>query len=294
MKKILVDVCSDLHIDFWVKEKDPAKNKFNLQITEFVDFLLPIDKSKIGDVLVIAGDSGHYNQQTKAVLIEFKKFYKHILITFGNHCMYLVSGGQVSKYKSVSINRLKELKEICEELDVHYLDGNIVTIEGIKFGGTCSWYDLDTDNKINRWKQVMNDARLIYNGYAVQPYGMYQSYSQPNTNWDTQKFWLEEKEKLENIAKEGCDIFVTHVALVYPPDSIMDPLYVGSPDNIFYYTDNLDLLKESGCTYHVFGHTHQNLDFELDGINMICNPLGYRHEYSFREENIKQIEIIKD
>ena len=281
-----IDFLSDIHLDFWVKELNPQNKKFKRQIDDTIKIVNPLD----GDVLVIAGDIGHSNQQAMLFLIEMKKFYKEIIITFGNHDMYLLSNAMVSKYRAKSENRLKELKEICENLDIHFLDGNIVNINGIKFGGTGSWYNLPTSQDIESWKKVMNDSRIIYNGYAMQSYGMYQSYSQPGTNWDTQKFWESEKSKLVQIAEEGCDIFVTHVALNEPTvEEGMNSEYENDSNNIFYYTDNIELLKKSGCKIHIHGHTHQHLDYIKDDIRIVCNTLGYPSEQ--KNGSIKQIEI---
>lgn len=208
--------------------------------------------------------------------------------------MYLISNSMVSKYKAKSENRLKELKEICEDLDIHFLDGNIVNIDGIKFGGGCSWYDLPNPQDIQSWENVMNDSRLIYDGYKLQSYGMYQSYSQPSTNWDTQKFWENEKTKLIDIAEKGCDVFVTHVGLNEPTvEEGIDPKYENDPYNIFYYTSNIELLKKSGCKLAIHGHTHQPLDYVKDDIRIVCNALGYKSEYKEGQliTSIKQIEI---
>jgi len=272
---MLVDVISDTHLDFWIKTNNPQHPKFKAQLNDVLNFILPVDKSKIGDVLIIAGDISHSNLQTKHFLVELKKYYKHILIVHGNHCMYLLSNSMISDYKAKSENRLLELKEICDELEVIYLDGQVHEINGIYFGGTCSWYNLPTDLHISRWKQRMNDSRRIYSGYAVQPYGMYMSYSQPSTNWNTQDYYLKQEQKLISIAENKCDVFITHVPLQEVPDEYMNSSYIGDLDNIFYYTDNLHLVKNSEAKIHVHGHTHQVLDYEKDKIRIICNPLGY-------------------
>jgi len=288
-----IDFISDIHIDFWIKEKDISKLKFSIQLQNFIEnILMPADKDyKPGEVLIIAGDLCHYNNQTKELLLELKKYYKNIILTWGNHDMYLVSNGQISKYDSKSENRLVELKKICEELEVHYLDGNVVEINGVKFGGTGSWYNLTTEWELDTWNRVMNDSNLIYNGVSYQSYGMYQSYSRPSNNWDPVKFYDLEKAKLIKIAEEGCDVFITHIALHEPDESEgMAGEYLNQKENIFYYTDNEEILKKSGCSVHIFGHTHQSLDFNMDGIRMICNPLGYPTNNTYNV--IKQIEFI--
>ena len=240
--------------------------------------------------MIIAGDIGHYNKQAKELFIQLKKFYNDIIIIDGNHDRYLISGKIVDKYKALSENRIRELKDICTNLDIYFLSGEVIEINGVRIGGTCSWYDLPTENNIIHWKHAMNDSRLIYNGYKNQPYGMYQSYSQPNSNWNTQEFWLEEKTKLLNIAKQGCDIFITHVGLNFPPDSEVYSEYIGNPDNIFYYTSNMEILKTSGCKIHIHGHTHQLLDYTVEGINILCNPYGYPSDVNHCI--VKQIEFI--
>jgi hypothetical protein len=205
--------------------------------------------------------------------------------------MYLISNGQISKYKAKSENRLVELKEICEELDVHYFDGQIIELNGIKFGGTGSWYNLPVSQDIETWKKVMNDSQKIYSGFTPKPYDS-TLYNQPSLNWKTQDFWEKEKAKLVNIAKEKCDVFITHVALNEPTKAEgMNDEYVDDPHNIFYYTSNFNLLKESGCKVHIHGHTHQSLDYEKDNIRILCNPLGYPSDNTYTI--IKQIEIIK-
>lgn len=284
-----IDFLSDLHIDFWIKENDYTSAKFDKQIKQFIDIILP-EKDSLGEVLIIPGDLSHYNIQTKCVLLELKKYYSDIIITFGNHDLYLVSNSQVAKYRADSLNRIKELKEMCHEIDVHFLDGQVIIINEVKFGGTGSWYNLPEKEHIELWKDVMNDSRRIYAGYKPQAYGMYQMYSQPSTNWNTQKFWESEKEKLQKIAEEGCDVFITHIGLNEPTlEEGMNKKYINDPNNIFYNTNNIEMLKKSGCKLHIHGHTHEQLDYVKDNIRIVCCPLGYPSENSYAV--IKQISL---
>jgi len=280
-----------------MKEKNQQTPKFQKQLEHLVyEVLMPADLGKgftPGEVLIIAGDLGHYNQQTMFLLIELKKLYKEIIVTFGNHDLYLVNNSQISKYKANSEARLEELKEICEGLDIHFLDGKVVTINGVKFGGSGSWYNLPTSQDIESWKKTMNDSRIIFSGFAPKPYGNYYNstlYEQPSNNWKTQNFWEREKAKLLEVASEGCDVFITHIALNEPTkEEGMHEDYIGDPHNIFYYTDNIEMLKMSKCKVAIHGHTHQNLDYTKEGINILCNPLGYPSDGTYN--TIKQIEI---
>ncbi len=286
-----IDILSDIHIDFYIKEKNPSNKKMKIQIEKFIKNISSVD-NLIGDVLIIAGDLGHFNQQIFVFLELMKENYKEIIVVSGNHDMYLISNNQIDKHKAKSHNRLNELKNICKELNVYFLDGNVVDIDGIKFGGTSSWYELKTPEDIRQWKKVMNDNNYIYDGYSVQPYGLYQSYPQASNNWDPIKFYEEEQEKLKHIQEKGCDIFITHVGLNEPTkEEGMFYEYIGDPNNAFYYTDDIKILKNSNCSIHIHGHTHQNLDYTKEGVRIICHPLGYPEE-TFN--TIKQINFTKE
>ena len=56
-----IDFLSDLHIDFWIKENDYTSAKFDKQIKQFIDIILP-EKDSLGEVLIIPGDLSHYNE----------------------------------------------------------------------------------------------------------------------------------------------------------------------------------------------------------------------------------------
>lgn len=168
---MIVDILSDLHLDFYFKlHLTRAEN-----VSSFFEPIFTNNGTRtIGDVLIIAGDIGHYNAQNIEVLKIFqKKFYKHIICVLGNHDYYLVNGEARYSFENNSFNRVENLRKfINKEKNIYCLNGDIVEIDGIKFGGCDSWYDdsymkryfkqFDT-NYINLlWKQYINDSRLIY------------------------------------------------------------------------------------------------------------------------------------
>lgn len=168
---MIVDILSDLHLDFYFKPHFTTLEN----VTSFFNPIFTNNSTRtIGDVLIIAGDIGHYNTQNIEVLkILQKKFYKYIICILGNHDYYLVNGEARYTFENNSFKRVKNLKKLInKEKNIYCLDGNIIEIDGIKFGGCNSWYDdsymkryfkqFDT-NYINLlWKQYINDSRLIY------------------------------------------------------------------------------------------------------------------------------------
>lgn len=182
--------------------------------------------------------------------------------------MYLVNNNQSKKYNS-SFKRIEELKILCNKNNIIFLDGDVIEINGVIIGGLPGWYNLPNDSDIYLWKSSMNDSRLI-------------------KSFNTQEYFHSQVKKLENIK---ADILISHVACAKIPNEFLERKYMGDPCNIFYHSDTLELLKNTGCKYHIFGHVHDTYNYVSNNINFVCNPLGYPSES--RYITIKEL-IIKD
>jgi len=155
---MILDIISDIHLDFYVR--------FNRIKTEaFVERLINTKTNKNFDVLIIAGDIGHYNDDNIYFLELISKFYKKVFVTWGNHNLYLLES-QREKYNYNSFNRLNEFKEMIKEIDnVVFLDGQKIEYKGITFWGSGLWYEV---NSLEHWTNYMNDSRLIFD--RKEPY----------------------------------------------------------------------------------------------------------------------------
>jgi len=264
-----IDYISDLHLDFWINGDINGK-KLDDKIEKFINMIQPAG----GDVLVIAGDLTHYNSQLVSLFKQLKQIYNEIVVTWGNHDLYLISNSMRNKYKYYSLNRLIELKEICYDAGVTFLDGQTVKIGDVVFGGTGMWYDLPTPSDIDDWKRIMNDSRLIMEKKSL------------SCSFDTQKFYNKEKAKLEKIK---CDVLISHVPCFKIPDQMMDPLFIGNESNKFYHAPLYELVESTNCKIHVAGHTHTSYDFQYGAVNLKINPLGYPMENTYTM--IKQFKI---
>jgi len=267
MKQVNVDYISDLHVDFYVKTNN-SPTKIERLLNEYIDNIMVEAPS---DTLIIAGDVSHYNSLSLNLFKLFKERYEEVIVTFGNHDMYIPTETQRHKYQSSHL-KIQELKEGCKELDIHFLDGDTVTIDDIVYGGLCGWYTLPTKKDIQQWKWFMNDSNLIYSGIEfVHPYGR-----RATASWDSQEFYHGEVEKLKSL--KGIDVLITHIAQVIPPDFVIQPQFVGDANNIFYYVDNVDLVEATGCKYYIYGHTHGCQRYGVNDIKVLCNPKGYPRE----------------
>ncbi|MFA4135190.1 metallophosphoesterase [Brevibacillus sp. BD137] len=264
------DLISDVHLDFWVKVENPL-HKMVPQIKNFIKGILPDVHHK---TLVIAGDLGHYNWQNRILIEELKQIYEHILIVAGNHDYYLLSANQEKQYRGRSINRVIEMKEICNALtNVHYLDGDTVEIDGTMYGGVGMWYDFSYGIKelgyseevlYSKWWDIMNDSRLI-KGLLDKTFTVAD----------------EEKKKLDAII-EPSDVIITHVGGDW---SNADRDLVNS----FYYFDGSTYFSKLDGKVWCFGHTHQRYDYVANGCRFVNAALGYPDERN--DQKILQIKV---
>jgi predicted MPP superfamily phosphohydrolase len=237
---MIIDYVSDIHLDFYIKEKNNHP-KILRSMTVYVNNILP---ETPGDILIIAGDIGHREIHLESLLEVLGPIYQKIFFVHGNHDMYLVSNGVLDKYNSDSFERLQNIKNIIEQSGNIYLDGDVAEFQGVRIGGCCGWYDLKSTQDLKDWKAFTNDSNLICTGVGAPT--MY-SYGRNLVKLDTREYYKTELEKLKNLANQGCDILVNHVAQTIPPYYELPPEYRGDPNNKFFYTENFDLVKQSGC-----------------------------------------------
>ena len=292
-----VDFISDVHLDFWIRELNPQNRKMDSQINTFISTILP-NRSNAGDVLIIAGDLGHYFSQDSKFLLALKEIYKHIILVAGNHDLYLISTAQENKYLHDSNNRILEMKRFCKENDIHYLDGNTIVIDGYKFAGCgMSWDETHYFSMIENatrsdvtelFNEVMNDSRLIFGGKPnYRQTGMYGGYKFVSS-FNPYEYFKKELSKLDKIDENDLiDVMVTHYAPHKPIG--MREKYEFSLSSTFYYFDGGELINRLKPKFWIFGHTHDNYDYTYKNTHFKCNPLGYPGENTYNV--IKSFEI---
>lgn len=262
--KLTVSILSDLHLDMHFKA-------FRQEKEDIKAFFDPIFKTP-ADVLVIAGDLGHYNSENLKIIKHLKDLYfKHIVCVLGNHDYYLLHRLQQLDYDTNSFKRVEEMREQINSIDgIHCLNGNVVEIEGIRFGGCDSWYDgkygmwlYDQNGTKGDWIQhlwtmSMNDARLIY---GIKRFD---------------EIWEIEKPKIEAVYQQ-CDVMITHVSPSINPEHI-DKLYRNDKATSFFSFDGEEYVKNTSAKVWIYGHTHTPNDCQWHGVWLICNQLGYPGE----------------
>lgn len=246
---MIINILSDLHLDFYFPQEMEANNAAVKSIFDPIFF--DNRKRRTGDVLIVAGDIGHYNHKNLQILRIFQaEYYKHIVCVLGNHD--------------------------------YYLNGNVVDIDGIKFGGCDSSY---SDAYLNKY---FNGSPFTDKNIKWKT-NLYDYKGTCNINYYDTIYKLE-LPKIEVVYKE-CDVMITHVNPSYLHEHIA-PTYKNDENNMFFTFDGHRFMKDGAMKYWVFGHTHNTLEYEHNGVKCICNPFGYPAESCYGDDIwIKSIEI---
>jgi predicted phosphodiesterase len=206
-----------------------------------------------GDLLLLAGDICTVTPSItlSTFLAQCKSKYKEVVYVAGNHEFY---GSELG-------TALKQLRNICKVQGVHFLDNEVVEIEGRKIVGATLWSDLSNPIAAMYAGNLMND-------YLAIKYGVY-SLSTSHTD----NMYQISRQFIKDNHEEGC-IILTHHAPSFL--SIADK-WRGHKVNAAYASNMSELSDMPPCTW-VHGHTHNKVDYYIGNVNVISRPVGYEWE----------------
>ncbi|HEY6921858.1 MAG TPA: metallophosphoesterase [Steroidobacteraceae bacterium] len=166
---------------------------------------------------------------------------------------------------------LDVLREAARRCDVHLLDGDSCVVDGTRFLGATLWTDYalygsepaDLDRAMADAIMEMNDFRAIKwaNGAELTP-------AQLRDIHLTKARWL-----ADALAQpfSGPTVVITHHL---PHRLSIHPRFEGTRYNPCFASD-LDHLVRPPVALWVHGHTHESLDYTVNGTRVFCNPRGY-------------------
>lgn len=282
--KMSILTLSDIHLDFYFKFFSSSPQKTERVLTKFCNETIKIP-SIIYDVIIVAGDIGHYNSDNKEFLKFLRDYYGAVvLFTSGNHDLYLISNKQKNKYNFNSLERIEDMKNwSTKQKNIYFLDGDYIDIQEVRFGGVSNWYDgsylrSKTENLNDLWKIKMNDYH-----YILKDGEKYRSFL------DIKKD-LKVDEKWNNLRIANCDYIFTHVSPVIDED-LIDPMYKNEILTSFYTSSAINLKDFSNLKYLQYGHVHVNIKKIIDGIQFFNSSIGYPFELKHKKASFNIINI---
>jgi hypothetical protein len=257
MKEQQISILSDLHTEFYIRQKDPKRIKpKDVEIA----YRGTLSADPAVDLLIVAGDLGSYLAQGMQVLHHISTIfnYKKILVTAGNHTSY-ASSQLASRRKEHAFANYKDPQGIIE-----VLEGTVVNYKGIRYGGCEMNYDgsylkvLQSElDPVDYWKYYMNDSKYQHRGGYLLKY-------------------FNELTKLREVYKKS-DVIITHIN---PSNKLEHQLeqYRQHPSTAFYNFDGEQLLKDTTAKYWIYGHCHGQYSYTQHGVECILNAHGYPSE----------------
>jgi predicted phosphodiesterase len=209
------------------------------------------------DIVILAGDIGRPSESVRWAY----GLGKPVLFVPGNHEFY---GGVIGQV-------LTELKGLCAGTDVHVLDDDEFSIQGVRFLGCTLWTDLslygmgpERDLAVRAAWQHMRDFTLIRvsEKQLFTPKHMMARYA-AHISWLTKQLARETAEPT---------VVITHHA---PSPLSIHKSFAGHPINAAYITNLEHLFGAERVRLWIHGHTHFSFDYVHNGTRVVCNPRGY-------------------
>ncbi len=242
---------------------DPSLQRNSMKIHLLSDLHLefepyPLDSAAAeADVVILAGD---IHLGIKGVDWANMKFAVPVLYVPGNHEYYQ---GHLSKTLAKMID--------CCHAHVRVLDCEEFSHQGVRFLGATAWTDFsvigDARLAMAEAREVMTDFRKIRagNNYRkLTPLDLFER-NRYTRQWLAQKL-------AEPFA--GQTVVITHHApslrSIYPnadqQPKLIDAAYANAWEG---------LMDGERVQLWVHGHTHQAMDYEINGTRIVSNPRGY-------------------
>lgn len=209
------------------------------------------------DVVILAGDT-----HTGIQGIEWANgLGKPVIYVAGNH-----------EYYGSTIFEVNNLSRAMACPNVHFLENNEVTIDGVRFLGATLWTDFQLFGH-SKQEQAMIAAKEGMNDYHQILFGNLGEHLKPSTTLAkhrNSREWLTGALKRHHPAPT---VVVTH----HSPSALSaDPRYRDDRLAPSFTSDMGDLMGEMKLWIH--GHTHHCVDYELGGTRVLSNQRGYPHE----------------
>lgn len=217
------------------------------------------------DILVCAGDIGSpftksYKNFLQSIIDTHN--YKYIIVIAGNHEYYQHSEGLNLGHPRSMKDVEEQIKVICEELGVIFLQKSVFELPDVIFYGCTLWADPSISKGESEWRSRY-DANHISDFKTVKDY--------IRLHEDHKNWLMTQLSKKSNKRK----VVISHHV---PSYQLVEKHFKGSSKN-GYYVSPCDHLIEKADLW-LCGHTHAAIDQRVRGVRCVCNPIAYPWEKS--------------
>jgi len=165
-----------------------------------------------------------------------------------------------------------KLKEISKGSNLHVLENEAVTIDGVNFLGCSLWTDFELfgDPKIAGYhcQQVMTDYKKIK---RLPSYGKIRSLDVAMIHHKSKQWLQTELEKRQGQK----NVVITHHG---PSLKSVEPDYHKDMTTAAYVSHLDGFIEQYQPDFWLHGHLHNSSDYQIGNTRVLCNPKGYPGE----------------
>lgn len=233
---------SDVHLDFNARH-----------IQDFIPAVMQQGWVPSENTLIVAGDISPHVNQSVLFLTHSATFFKDVLFVLGNHD-YMDTGLQGTRKAYTTALELVNLPNL------HWLDNSEVILEGVRFVGGTMWTDYYSSNELqmSNCKRFMPELKCFPINGVIQENRVFEDF-------------------VGKISKEVKTLPTVCITHHLPSDECIDSKYNSSPINGgFSNRVPDDIIGAFDIWIH--GHTHTEVNLNIEGTNVVANPAGYPGE----------------
>lgn len=146
--------------------------------------------------------------------------------------------------------------------NVGYYQNQVVRIDNTDFIMSTLWSHISPPDEYFVWKGMNDFRQIMYNGKLLR----------------TEEFNQMHIFCLDFIKRSLVESTAEHIVVVthhLPTLKVVAPHHRGSVLNSAFATELGELIADSRIDAWIYGHSHTNIDAEINGTKVVCNQLGY-------------------
>ena len=255
MNPTYLRLASDLHLEGFLNQSAET-----LEQT-----FLPGDPRDSESFLMLAGDISSNQDQLFNFLQAIEGRFLKVFFCPGNHEFYRHDFNNWNHQMSTRLAELDNTNFVTGDTEMHTYDSFRVVL------GTLWASGGDSKSERAAVSYGLNDFRVIHD--YLEPDGLFTVDRMTKIN----KSHRDAIEKYIDTPFNGKTIVMTHHL---PSFRLCHPRFGYEINGGFASDCDYILAKDNGPDIWVFGHSHDQIDTELWGCRVVCNPAGYRGEWN--------------
>lgn len=210
--------------------------------------------------------------QRQAAAQRFRDFLKRVSFQFP-HVVYVA--GNHEFYHGKFFDGIQHLRDECAKFpNVHFLERDVVEINGVVFMGATLWTDCNRGDPLTQHAltDMMNDFRVIRNdkaGYTrLRPAHIMERHMRTKEYFDSVLSNYRERKENKKVVVVGHHA-PTYMSIDarYKNDTLMNGGYASDLSEF--------ILDHPEIVLWTHGHMHQPFDYMVGTTRVVCNPRGY-------------------